>query len=487
MRKRITWSMVLFLSILLPACRSQGETIEAPAKAAHTVEAEEATPAAPGTLAAGRYPGETWMQYADPQEAGWSSQKLAEAQAYAESIGSAAVMLVQGGTVAAAWGDTGRRFMAHSIRKSFLSALYGIHVEEGEIDLDQTLGDLGIDDLNGLSDLEKQARVVDLLTSSSGVYHRAAYESSARKDQRPARGSHAPGEFWYYNNWDFNALATIYRQGTGGDIFLDFQSQIAEPLQMQDYRPRDGYYRYERELSSHPAYLFRVSARDLARFGWLYLNGGSWEGKQLVPRAWVAESTGAQIQTSTGEGYGYLWWTAEGALKKCGAYYASGAGAQRLVILPALDLVFVHLANTYRRNEDNEDQINHLLVLLLSAKEGEPGQETARRPMPEPALMEPTLELPEGALNAYTGTYQYPTGEAIEVRLENGELMMNFGYGWFGLLPLAEDEFLVEDTRERVRFTQGQDGEPALIYEAYDENPMSAPGEEGAAVPMGER
>ena len=77
--------------------------IEAPANVAQAVKAEEAAPAAPGTLAAGRYPGETWMQYADPQEAGWSPQKLAEAQAYAELIGSAAVMLVQGGTVVAAW------------------------------------------------------------------------------------------------------------------------------------------------------------------------------------------------------------------------------------------------------------------------------------------------------------------------------------------------------------------------------------------------
>jgi len=54
-----------------------------------------------------------------------------------------------------------------------------------------------------------------LLEARSGVYHAALYETPAMAKQRPARGSHEPGTFWYYNNWDFNALGTIYEHATG--------------------------------------------------------------------------------------------------------------------------------------------------------------------------------------------------------------------------------------------------------------------------------
>ncbi|WP_234843725.1 serine hydrolase [Sinorhizobium meliloti] len=64
------------------------------------------------------------------------------------------------------------------------------------------------------------------------IYHATAYETGDIKRKRPARGSHAPGSFWFYNNWDFNALGTIYRQQTGEDIFQSFEKKIARPLDM---------------------------------------------------------------------------------------------------------------------------------------------------------------------------------------------------------------------------------------------------------------
>lgn len=59
---------------------------------------------------------------------------------------SSAFLVVADGAVVAAWGEVGRRFMCHSVRKSFLSALYGIYWDRGQIELDKTLADLGIDD-----------------------------------------------------------------------------------------------------------------------------------------------------------------------------------------------------------------------------------------------------------------------------------------------------------------------------------------------------
>ena len=74
------------------------------------------------------------------------------------------------GAVVAAWGDVQTRYMCHSVRKSFLSALYGVHVSQGNMDLNKTLAELNIDDRPPLTDAEKRARVVDLLASRSGVW-----------------------------------------------------------------------------------------------------------------------------------------------------------------------------------------------------------------------------------------------------------------------------------------------------------------------------
>ncbi|MDJ0723340.1 MAG: serine hydrolase [Desulfobacterales bacterium] len=89
---------------------------------------------------------------------------------------------------------------------------------------------------------EKKATVADLLTSRSGVYHPALGEIAAMRQAGPPRASHSPGTFWYYNNWDFNALGTIFEQETGMRIFEEFEKQIAKPLQMQDFIVRDGTY-----------------------------------------------------------------------------------------------------------------------------------------------------------------------------------------------------------------------------------------------------
>ena len=85
------------------------------------------------------YPGVNWQKAVEPEKLGWSSAKLAEARNFSKKIHSAAVMIVDNGVVVDAWGEITRQFYCHSIRKSFLSALIGIHIEEGNIDLGAAL------------------------------------------------------------------------------------------------------------------------------------------------------------------------------------------------------------------------------------------------------------------------------------------------------------------------------------------------------------
>ncbi|XOK15517.1 serine hydrolase domain-containing protein (plasmid) [Agrobacterium tumefaciens] len=231
---------------------------------------------------AGNAGAQPW-QNADPASAGWSVERLKAALDYAATLKPTAVMVVQDGKVIASWGDVSREVNVASVRKSLLSALYGIAVAEGHIDLGSTLADLGIDDKPpALTAAEKQATVRDLLMARSGLYHPAAYETGDMRRNRPERGSHAPGTFCWYNNWDFNALGTIYQQQTGEDIFQSFAQRIAAPIGMEDFSARDGRYIAERQ-SEHPAYPFSLSARDAARFGQLFLDGGRWNGRQIIP------------------------------------------------------------------------------------------------------------------------------------------------------------------------------------------------------------
>lgn len=286
-------------------------------------------------------------QSTDPALAGWSMEKLAAAQDYASKLKPTAVMVVQDGKVIASWGDVSREVNVASVRKSLLSALFGIAVSEGRVNLGSTLADIGIDDKPpALTAAEKRAVVRDLLMARSGIYHPAAYETGDMRRNRPDRGSHAPGTFWWYNNWDFNALGTIYRQQVGEDIFRSFAQRIGAPIGMEDFSARDGRYVAERQ-SEHSAYPFRLSARDAARFGQLFLNGGRWEGKQVIPASWVRESTTAHSATDRGSmGYGYLWWTLNPQIFGSGAALASGYGGQANAIVPSKRLVVVQIVDS---------------------------------------------------------------------------------------------------------------------------------------------
>ena len=90
---------------------------------------------APLAAAQQRVPGETWRQYADVAEAGFDAEALAAARASWEELPSSAFLVIADGAVVASWGEVDRRFMCHSVRKSFLSALYGIYWDRGEIQL----------------------------------------------------------------------------------------------------------------------------------------------------------------------------------------------------------------------------------------------------------------------------------------------------------------------------------------------------------------
>lgn len=379
-----TWRCWMLTAVVLGGC---GEEPAGP-------------PPDPELHRAGRiqFPEASWVEVERPAEWGWDEQALGRARERFEQLESAAVMIVHRGVLIADWGATDQRYNGQSIRKALLGALLGQEEAAGRLSLEATLGELGIDDAEQpLTDGEKSARVVDLLHSSGGIYLSALYEAPSWKRYKPERGSSSPGARWYYSNWEFNALGTIFERVSGRTIHEAFAERIAAPLGMQDYRPQDVHYlasdslteRLQENRSEHRAYVFMVSARDLARFGLMVLAEGRWRGDQVVPADWIARSTALDtVETQErldGDRYGYLWWVSppESAMGRvAGAQVAKATGGRghKLLVIPELGLVVVHrlatggvglLSQLGRRllgaPSVGEDEFLSLLELILEA------------------------------------------------------------------------------------------------------------------------
>ena len=321
-----------------------------------------------------------WLAYESTEKAGFDPARLETARQHFENLDSASCFVVYKGKVLASWGDATAKYLTHSARKSFCSALFGIYAAAGTIDLNKTLAELGIDDSPPLTSDEKRARIIDLLKARSGVYHTAAAENAAMHDYKPDRGSYAPDEHWCYNNWDFNTLCTIFRQETGEDFFQALEEKIFTPLGMEDWQAGDGQYYYQNERSQHPAYHFAMSARDAARFGLLFLNEGKWQGKEILPVKWIMESSFAWSDSSDyipDTNYGIMWWVMKKGwkdsaglehLSRYKSYAALGAYGQVILVIPEAELVFVHRVDSYNRHNVRLDDIWRLVDMIIAAK-----------------------------------------------------------------------------------------------------------------------
>ena len=369
-----------------------------------------------------------WLQYTDVRQAGFDEQALLAVCEQADSLRSGALMAVFRGHVILACGDVERPFEAHSIRKSLVSGLYGVAVARGEIDLDATLATFAIDDRTPLTAAERSATIRQVISARSGVYLPAAYAPESQ-DRRPDRGIHPPGSHWFYNNWDFNVAGVIYELATSEDLYESFARRLAEPLGMEDWDPADGFRVYEPTKSLHPAHTFRISTRDLARFGQLYEQDGRWEGRQLLPVDWVKESTRPHTDDGDGTGYGYMWWTYQAgsaftakypALNRYTLYRGLGTGEQGLWVIRDADLVVVHRSDTDHARTIGSDDHWKLVESLLAARRREP------EPKPELRRLQPRLltsqlppvtipqyrALPSRVLDDYLGDYKLGPGAA---------------------------------------------------------------------------
>ena len=273
--------------------------------------------------------------------------------------------------------------VTRSVGKGVTSALVGIALGSGAISsLDTPLVDF-FPEYDSLVTPEKERITLrHALTMSAGLdwnegdvpYTDPANHAERMHESRDPAGFvlardvvQEPGSQWYYNSGLPTLLGFVAARATGRSFGTFAREALFGPLGIAEVEwagPESWSEIPELRWESAepwadaavPGGSLWIRPRDLAKFGSLYLNEGRWNGRQVVPADWIEESTRRHIEVEfegteeLGEfGYGYLWWhalfrTSEGDLE---VHTAVGNGDQRIWVVPALDLLVVHLAGRY--------------------------------------------------------------------------------------------------------------------------------------------
>lgn len=309
----------------------------------------------PGAVTAARattVPGSDW-EVTSPAAEGMDPTVLDAARRYAFADGrnTQGVVIVRHGRIAQEWYAPGSGPDSYgaswSMAKSFTSALIGIAIDEGLIPsvdepmttyypewigtpkesmtLRQVLhmeSGLKWNENYSVSDLGSSDVIQMGLSNTQLTYART----------RPYEVE--PGTRWSYSSGDTMLLSGVISQATGRSAAQYAQEKLFGPIGMD---PVDWWQDVEGNTLTFCC--LDSSSRNYARFGLLYLHGGDWNGRQVVPSDWVADSL--DFTDLSGGRYGYQWWKAEVPGVDEDVFMANGFDGQFMFVVPALDLVVV--------------------------------------------------------------------------------------------------------------------------------------------------
>jgi hypothetical protein len=223
--------------------------------------------------------------------------------------------------------------------------------------------------------------------------------------------------------------------------------------------------------SLHSGYPFKMSARDLARFGQVYLQHGQWNDKQIIEPKWIEASftpySSAPDMGNGATGYGYLWWIQErpGEPKR---FFALGWGEQYLGVFPDLDLVIVIRADSYFGDYLNDEAREHLVNLIVASKTGDGRKNPRLVPLsPESPDREWAATTPEN-LKAFAGRYTLSVSTLPNINtnftlkyIGSNLVVEGLHYAYqFRLLPVDDKTFFIEDINLLLSFDLDRDGKP---------------------------
>lgn len=314
-----------------------------------------------------------------------------------------------------------------SLSKSFTSTALGLAAAEGKLSVDDPVLKFFPDDApTEPSNNLKAMRLSDLLRMSTGHQSeppRRADESWAKtflKHPVPFK----PGTHFLYNTSATYMLSAAVQKATGQTVLEYLKPRLFDPLGID--KPT---WEASPQGISAGGYGLSIRTGDIAKFGQLYLQKGKWEGKQLVPAAWIETATARQTSNGSSpssdwdQGYGYQFWRC-----RHGAYRGDGAFGQYCIVLPEQDAVIAITAGV----RDMQAVLNLIWDKLLPAFEpsalpvdGESKNKLERR------LKSLTLRLPESKVkptNVASRTYVFPTNdrkiESVALQAADGDLTL---------------------------------------------------------------
>jgi CubicO group peptidase (beta-lactamase class C family) len=260
------------------------------------------------------------------------------------------------------------RRISWSVAKSYLSVLVGILLDEGKIDsIDDpitkyapSLKDTAYDGATLRNVLQMASGVVfdeDYLDKGSDINRMGRVLALGGKMDDFAAGLTEtfaePGEMWQYVSIDTHVVGMVVRGATGRSVADLLSEKVITPLGLE----YDPYYLTDGVGTAFVLGGLNMTTRDYARFGQMVLQGGTWQGQQIVPTNWIKASTAPSAPTATGEiGYGYQWWIPVGSAP--GEFMGRGIYGQYIYIDTARGVVIATNAADRKFREDGVAEQN---------------------------------------------------------------------------------------------------------------------------------
>lgn len=298
------------------------------------------------------WPTEGW-QYATPEDQGMDSVRLQEMMDYIDenNVAIQGIVVARNGYIVheaypGVVFDENSTHLLYSVTKSFTSALVGIAIDQGFIDNVSVpmLSFFPDYEITNIDERRERITIEHLLTMRSGIF----WDETSVPFNSPANGIYQinsgdgvefmlnsdmvaePGTLWHYNTGASHLLSAIVQVATGMTTLEFAEANLFEPLGFSSvswYRDIAGWYK--------GGYDLKITPQDMAKFGYLFLNNGTWDGTQIISADWVRTSSSMITEVDDYTGYGYQWWTTP-ELKM---YSARGLYGQFIFVIPEHDIV----------------------------------------------------------------------------------------------------------------------------------------------------
>jgi CubicO group peptidase (beta-lactamase class C family) len=237
----------------------------------------------------------------------------------------------------------------YSLSKSFTSTAVGLAIAEGKLSLDDPVLRFFPDDAPAVpGENLKQMRIRDLLTMNTGqhaddVTNNFSFETNLPlvKQFLSVPVAHKPGTFFWYNSPATFMESAVVQKVTGQTVFDYLKPRLFEPLGIENpsWEMKQQY--------TFGCSGLHIRTEDIARFGQMLLQKGSWNGGQLVPSSWIETATARLVSTGSNpasdwdQGYGFHFWRC-----RPGCYRGDGAFGQFCIVVPQQDAVIAITAGT---------------------------------------------------------------------------------------------------------------------------------------------